>query len=69
MDFPNGEAQKNVYNLYRIRKNDFFVISLPQNVQKIYSPHPPLTTGQNQNPLFFEKSIEEAFNSKVCLSD
>ena len=39
-------------------KNNFFVISSFQNVQKIYSSPPPLTPGQNQNPLFFEKSVK-----------
>jgi len=41
-----------------IHKNNFFVMPSLQNVQKIYSPHPPLTPGQNQNPLFFEKSVK-----------
>ena len=43
-----------------INKDNFFVIPSLQNVQKIYSPPPPLTPGQNQNPLFFEKSVKEA---------
>ena len=48
--------KKSVY--IRIRKNNFSVIPSPQNVQKIYSPSPPLTSGQNRNPLLFEKSVK-----------
>ena len=38
-------------------KDDFFVILLPYNIQKIYSSFQPLSFGQNQNSLFFEESV------------
>ena len=43
-----------------IHKNNFFVIPSFRNVQKIYSQPPPLTPGQNQNSLFFEKSVKDS---------
>jgi len=40
-------------------EEDFFVIFLTQNVQKIYCPSPLLATNQNQKPLIVEKSLKK----------